>query len=148
MYQFLENNFSHINIIKGDAGYLDQLLPGSWVGQVDVIVSGIPMVNLSFEVQYQIVQACFKSLSPNGTLLQFTYGPLSPLPSQRLGLKPKRLGHVLLNFPPATVWQYHLKGERVTQKLSSTSRLKRQGLHQLQRLKRQSLKVLKINDKN
>lgn len=149
MYEFLKKNFPNINLIKGDAGQLPSLLPEEWVGEVDVIVSGIPMVNLSFKDQHQITQACFKSLSPEGHLLQFTYGPLSPLPSRKLGLKQKRLGHVLLNFPPATIWRYSLS--QVAGNLKKTSpvdRLKRQSLHQLKRLKKHSLKVLRNHEKD
>jgi phosphatidylethanolamine/phosphatidyl-N-methylethanolamine N-methyltransferase len=149
MHQFLQENFPNIMIMKGDASHLPSLLPAEWVGQVDVIVSGIPMVNLSFKDQFQIIQACFKSLSPNGTLLQFTYGPISPLPSRKLGLRQKRLGHVFLNFPPATIWQYSLSSaQELSRKRSPMDRIKRQSLHQLKRLKKQSLKVLSSHEKN
>ncbi len=137
MYNFLCQNFPHVTIIQGNACHLSQLLPESWFGAVDCIVSGIPMVNLSFENQSQIIQACLGTLSPQGKILQFTYGPLSPLPSRKLGLSQKRLGHVLMNFPPATVWQYtKAVSPSGGRKISRIKDLKQQSLKQFQRLKK------------
>ena len=148
MCAFLQKNFPDIYIVNGNANQLSDLLPETWT-QADVIVSGIPMVNLSFHDQHQIIQSCFKILTPLGSLLQFTYGPLSPLPSRKLGLRQKRLGHVLLNFPPAAVWKYWKPSSPESrQKRSPINRLKHQGLHQLKRLKKQSLKVLRSHEKN
>lgn len=106
MCKFLRKNFPQINVIEGDASQLHTLLPQNWIGKVGTIISGIPMVNLSKEDQSQIVSSCFSVLNEVGRFLQFTYGPISPLPNKKLGLKKKRLGHVLFNFPPATVWCY------------------------------------------
>lgn len=106
MCDFLRLNFPHVNVIEGDASQLHTLLSEIWIGKVGTIISGIPMVNLSKEDQSQIISSCFNVLNESGSFLQFTYGPVSPLPTKKLGLKKKRLGHVLLNFPPATVWRY------------------------------------------
>jgi len=106
MCHFLRKNFPEIAVIQGNANQLHTLLPKTWIGNISTIISGIPMVNLSAECQEGIIQSCFQVLSHSGSLLQFTYGPTSPLSSKRLGLNKKRLGHVLMNFPPATVWQY------------------------------------------
>jgi phosphatidylethanolamine/phosphatidyl-N-methylethanolamine N-methyltransferase len=106
MCDFLKLNFPQIKVIQGDAGQLHTLLSDGWVGNVGTIISGIPMVNLSKEDQSQIISSCFNVLNESGNFLQFTYGPVSPLPTKQLGLKKKRLGHVFFNFPPATVWRY------------------------------------------
>ena len=106
MCSFLRKNFPQINVIEGNANQLHTLLPEHWVGRIGTIISGIPMVNLSGEDQELIISSCFQVLSPSGAVLQFTYGPISPLSSKKLGLAKKRLGHVFMNFPPATVWQY------------------------------------------
>ncbi len=106
MCTFLRHNFPQVNVIEGNASQLHTLLPESWLGKVGTIISGIPMVNLSKEDQSDIITSCFSVLNDTGNFLQFTYGPVSPLPTKKLGLKKKRLGHILLNFPPATVWRY------------------------------------------
>eukprot|EP01037_Dinobryon_pediforme_P014869 gene14869-15006_t len=96
----LPKNFPHINVVEGNANQLHTLLPDGWVGKIGTIISGIPMV-----------------LSESGSILQFTYGPISPLSSKKLGLAKKRLGHVFMNFPPATVWRYGRMGQLIIEQI-------------------------------
>ncbi len=95
-----------VHVITGDAAHLSRLLPEPIVGHVDTVISGIPMMNLTIFEQTQLIQSSFQVIKKGGSLLQFTYGPLSPLPAKKLGLNKKRIGHVLFNFPPATLWRY------------------------------------------
>ncbi len=97
---------AEVHVIKGDAAHLEKLLPSHIIGHVDTVVSGIPMMNLSKAEQTALIESSFNVMKNEGSLLQFTYGPLSPLPAKKLGLSKKRIGHVLLNFPPATIWRY------------------------------------------
>lgn len=108
MCLLLRKKFPELLVIQGDASLLPELLEqyAPHIHSVDAIVSGIPMVNLSKKEQSSIVEACFRVLSPQGRFLQFTYGPLSPLPHKKMGLVAERLGHVLKNVPPAVIWQY------------------------------------------
>lgn len=95
-----------VNVITGDARHLETLLPKPIIGHVEAVISGIPMMNLNTRIQEDLIQASFNIMRPGGHFLQFTYGPLSPLPAKKMGLEKKRIGHVLKNFPPATVWRY------------------------------------------
>ncbi len=106
MCVFLRKNFPNVMVVEGDAKDLKNLLPAQIVGSVTTIISGIPMINLSADEQIGVAEACFSILSETGSLLQFTYGPMSPLSSKKLGLRKKRLGHIFLNIPPAVVWRY------------------------------------------
>lgn len=106
MCRFLKKNLPMVNVIEGDAAQLGQLLPKHIIGKVKTVISGIPLINLSPLVQKQIAESCFQVLSEQGNMLQFTYGPTSPLSAKKLGLKKKRLGHVLFNLPPAVIWSY------------------------------------------
>lgn len=103
---FLRNLFQGVNIIEGDAKDLSLILPDKVIGKVHTIVSSIPMVNLKFKEQLAIVNACKQVLMPSGRIIQFTYRPGSPLPSEKLGMHKKYLGSVLRNIPPASVWGY------------------------------------------
>jgi phosphatidylethanolamine/phosphatidyl-N-methylethanolamine N-methyltransferase len=109
---FLRNRFPELIVIEGDATQLEKLLPSYVLGKVRTVISGIPMVNMPKDVQKEIVRSAFSILTDGGKFLQFTYGPVSPIPARSLGLVKKRLGHIFLNFPPATVWGY----ERVNTK--------------------------------
>lgn len=104
--KFLRKIFPSINVIEGDATKLLELLPEESIGNVKTIVSGIPMVNLRFNQQQKIITAIKNVIRPDGTLLQFTYRPGSPLPSNKLGLSQCYMGHVILNMPPAAIWKY------------------------------------------
>ena len=103
---YLQNNFPSVMIIQGDALLLDQLLPAGVALNVETIISGIPLINLNKEEQLGLITAFQNTLSPTGHIIQFTYGPVSPLSHKKLGLTATRLGHVFRNVPPATVWSY------------------------------------------
>lgn len=103
---FLKKHFPQVSVIQGDAQNLVDILPPDIIGKVSTVISGIPLVNLSDSVQAGIADACFAVLAEGGQMLQFTYGPVSPLSCRKLGLSKKRLGSVLLNFPPAVIWAY------------------------------------------
>lgn len=104
--KFLRKAFPLVTVIEGDATDLLNVLPKKAIGNIKTIVSGIPMVNLRFHEQQQIVTAIKSVMKTNGSLLQFTYRPGSPLPSSKLALSQRYLGHVLLNMPPAAIWEY------------------------------------------
>jgi phosphatidylethanolamine/phosphatidyl-N-methylethanolamine N-methyltransferase len=103
---FLKKRYPNIDVVEGKAENLQALLHPSWIGRVGVIVSGIPLVNLSRSVQSLIIQSSFSVLEPGGVFLQFTYRAIPPLNPKTYGLKCQRIGHVWANFPPATVWSY------------------------------------------
>jgi len=103
---YLRTNFPDITIIHGNATALDQLLPPEIVLNVETIISGIPLINLNKDEQINLIKAFQNTLSPSGQIIQFTYGPVSPLSHKKLGLTAIRLGHVFRNVPPATVWSY------------------------------------------
>lgn len=103
---FLNKHFPQVTVINGDASRLLEILPPHVIGKVSTVISGIPLVNLSESLQAGIADACFAVLAEGGQMLQFTYGPVSPLSCRKLGLHKKRLGHVLWNFPPAVIWAY------------------------------------------
>jgi phosphatidylethanolamine/phosphatidyl-N-methylethanolamine N-methyltransferase len=106
---FLRNLFPDISVIEGDAKNLPFILPEHVIGKVHTIVSGIPMVNLKFQDQLAIIEACKQVLMPSGSIIQFTYRPGSPLSCEKFGMRKKYLGSVLRNIPPASVWEYSFK---------------------------------------
>ena len=106
LVKFLKKKFPYTTVIEGNVADMMKLLPQQVIGKVSTVVSGIPMVNLRFHEQQAIVKSCKDVMKEDGALLQFTYRPGSPLPSNRLGLRQHYLGHVLMNMPPAAIWQY------------------------------------------
>lgn len=73
------------------------------------VVSGLPLLNLPVARRESLFQAIRAVLRPDGALYQFTYGtrpPVGTAQAHRLGFAVKRVGTVLLNLPPATVYRY------------------------------------------
>lgn len=105
---YLRGQFPGVRVIEGNAAILETLVPKEVIGNVRTIISGIPMVNLPKKDQKEIMDSCFKILGEGGHVLQFTYGPVSPIPVKSFGLFAAKLGRVLQNIPPATVWRYSL----------------------------------------
>jgi phospholipid N-methyltransferase len=78
------------------------------------IISGLPMLAMSKSLQRAILAEAFKLLKPGGTLVQFTYSMRPPISREvytSLGLDVRRIGHIVRNFPPATVFGFSRAGE-------------------------------------
>lgn len=83
-------------------------------GGYQAIISGLPMLSMSKSLQRAILAEAFKLLMPGGALIQFTYSirpPISAEVYQPLGLSVRRVGHIVRNFPPATVFRFAREGE-------------------------------------
>ncbi|WP_052046280.1 class I SAM-dependent methyltransferase [Candidatus Paracaedibacter symbiosus] len=106
--RYLKTNFPGVHVIQGNATELETLIPQVAIGNVCTVISGIPMVNLPKKVQKEIIDSCFQVLGDGGGLLQFTYGLVSPIPAKSFGIFARKLGRVLQNIPPATIWHYSL----------------------------------------
>ena len=106
LFEYLRDRFPDSRVLQGDATRLDEILAHHDIDNVSTVVSGLPMVGMPFEFQKAIVEQATAATGGRGPLLQYTYSPLSPLPSSRLGLKARMARYVLRNFPPASVWSY------------------------------------------
>jgi phosphatidylethanolamine/phosphatidyl-N-methylethanolamine N-methyltransferase len=107
MAHFLRGTLPEVCVVTGDARHLPDLLPSTWRGRVDTIVSGVPMTVLSAAGQRELVDAVFAVLARDGHFLQYTFSLAgSPIRARSLGLVGRRLGTTFGNFPPASVWSY------------------------------------------
>jgi len=107
--EIMRERFPSIRVICGDARQLGQILRDEGVTKVKAIVSGLPLLSFSKEVERDILQQCFLVLPPEGFMIQFTYVPRPPVAraiAAELNLEATRTAWVLENFPPSTVWVY------------------------------------------
>ncbi len=91
----------------------DQALGG--LGSYQCVISGLPLLAMSKALQHDILAEAFRLLRPEGVFVQFTYSLFPPLDrgvAQALGLEVVRVGTVMRNVPPATVFAYRRTGER------------------------------------
>ncbi|HET9048311.1 MAG TPA: methyltransferase domain-containing protein [Chiayiivirga sp.] len=110
LHRFLCNTFPKVNVLCADAR---QLLAESQAcgyadgGLSDAVVSSLGLLSMPRDLQRDILKAAFDCLTPDGCFIQFTYGPVCPVPREvmdQLGLFAVRGGTVLRNVPPATVF--------------------------------------------
>lgn len=104
----LQRSFPSAPLAMGDAADLPGLMSRHGVKEVSTVVSGLPLLSMSSEVQRRIVVGALEA-GPDPVFIQFTYGFRSPVPMQRLaewGVKAERCGFAGLNVPPAWVWCY------------------------------------------
>lgn len=97
-----------VHVYSCDVRQSLQVLPKDCVGQVDAIVSSLPLLNLSEEINREILLTSLKLLKPEGVFLQYTYMPFIP-PSRvhrELGLETRFVGVHWKNVPPAYVWVF------------------------------------------
>ncbi len=86
------------------------------LGGYQCIISGLPLLAFNKGLQHDILAEAFRLLAPGGTFVQFTYSPCPPLArtvASALGLEVKRIGTIVRNVPPATVFSYRRAGERI-----------------------------------
>lgn len=118
---YLRTQFPDVCVIQGNAASLQDLLPSYTHGKIATIISGIPLINLSRDELMCLFKSFQSVIDKNGHIIQFTYGPLSPFPHKKFGLRGVRLGFVIRNVPPATVWSYSFVGNCVGSTLPTTS---------------------------
>lgn len=109
LVKLLNGRFPGARVICGDARYMASLIEQAGVGPVKAVVSGLPMLSLPDSVCREIIAQAFLILEPDGIVVQFTYGPLSPVSrsiSRDLDIVGARVDWVLDNVPPASVWNY------------------------------------------
>ena len=105
----LQRRFPGVNVIEGDAYAFRQLLAGRLREPAASIVSSLPLLVKSEKQRLDLLADAFACLAPDGAFIQFTYGPVSPMPRYRSFGPTFRAEHspqVWLNLPPASVWAY------------------------------------------
>lgn len=109
LHAFLHTHFPLVQNVRADACELAQVLQEMGAEQVNAIVSSLPLLSMPLAVRNTIIKQITLSLGEAGILVQFTYGPKSPIPprlQRRYRLAGKCVAHVWFNLPPAHVWVY------------------------------------------
>jgi phospholipid N-methyltransferase len=103
----LRRRFPAARLLRMDATRLARTPPYE-DALVGAVVCGLPLLSMSPRAMTSVLSGAFARLEPGGSFYQFTYGPRCPVPRRvldRLGLKATRIGHTLLNVPPAAVYE-------------------------------------------
>lgn len=109
LHRLLAQRFPHATVIRGDAAHLRHLLAARGLHGVNAIVSGLPLLAMSEQQQRAIVAEAAAVMGPRGRFVQFSYGPLCPVPDKlraEQGIRGRVVANVLMNLPPARVWVF------------------------------------------
>lgn len=112
LHAHLRARFPNELLVLGDAAELPRLADAAGfleAGPADAVISGLGFLGMEQARVSRILERAFACLRPDGRFIQFTYGPMSPVPEsvmRPLGLSMRRGEFVLRNVPPATVWVY------------------------------------------
>lgn len=121
LHQHLSAQFTDMEVVCGDARELESIVADRGFGKagpVDAVISGLGLLSMTRRTQEEILRAVFAVLKPSGRLIQFTYGPKSPVPRElldELGLSVRRGGFAWWNVPPASVYVYTRNRSRALQ---------------------------------
>ena len=106
LHRLLQERFPELTILKGDARELRKLLAPQGVREAAAVVSSLPLISMPKLTRTRILAECFALLGDGRPLIQFTYGLLSPIDRERLGVTGRVAARVWKNLPPASVWRY------------------------------------------
>lgn len=102
----LRAKYPDIHVVEGDAFSLDETLKGNAPRLFDCAISGLPLLNFPVAQRVAFVESVLSRLPAGRPLIQFSYGPKSPVPPGLGNYQVRRFGMVLRNVPPAQLWIY------------------------------------------
>ena len=109
LHALMSKQFPQLNVVCADAAKMDAVLREAGVKQVSAIVSSLPLLSMPKQVRRLIEHQMLTMIGESGVLIQFTYGPKSPISRDNLRrhhLHGRRAKLVVANVPPAHVWVY------------------------------------------
>jgi phosphatidylethanolamine/phosphatidyl-N-methylethanolamine N-methyltransferase len=112
LHHHLRRRFPDTHVVCADARDLPDVASRTGftdAGPVDAVISGLGLLSMPRVTQQSIVEAAFRVMRPDGRLIQFTYGPASPVSKEvleSLDLNSRRGNFAWWNMPPATVYVY------------------------------------------
>lgn len=102
----LEERYPGLNVVRGDAFDLASTLCHLPETTFDSVISGVPLLNFPVAKRIGFVEGALERVPPGRPLIQFTYGPFSPVPPQRGNYTVEYYDFVVRNLPPANLWVY------------------------------------------
>lgn len=109
MHAIMHQHYPNLNVIRADARELAPMLLEQKIMKVAAIVSSLPLMSMPPAIRHAIEQQMADAIGDDGRIVQFTYGSLSPIGTERLRqyrLYGKRWKFIVSNIPPAHVWVY------------------------------------------
>lgn len=102
----LRGKYPGVNFINGDAFSLAETLQNYRGQQFDCVISGIPLLNFPMHQRVKLVEDLLKLIPVGRPIVQFSYGPVSPVVARPDSYTIKHFDFVMRNIPPAQIWHY------------------------------------------
>ncbi len=102
--RLLKERFQHLpnfDVIEGDVRNLAQMLSDRGIGQVDYVISGLPVPSFPKDLQRDLFRVVKQILAPEGTYNQITEMPLVYWRFYRRFFDDVKFAFEPRNFPPA-----------------------------------------------
>jgi phosphatidylethanolamine/phosphatidyl-N-methylethanolamine N-methyltransferase len=102
----LRTDFPDVNIIHGDAFDADAALGEHRNLQFDCVISAVPLLNFPMAQRIAYAEDMLNRIPVGRPVVQVTYGPRSPVPTNSGSFNVRHHEFVLRNIPPAQLWIY------------------------------------------
>lgn len=102
----LQLDFPDVRFVCGDAFDLDTTLAGLNISLFDSVISGIPLLNFPMVRRVALIEDLLDRLPPGRPVVQFSYGPASPVAARGTSFSVVHHDFVMRNVPPARLWIY------------------------------------------
>ncbi|MCY0149133.1 methyltransferase domain-containing protein [Hoeflea sp. G2-23] len=108
-YTRLKLDFPEVRFIHGNAFELETTLGALNEQRFDCAISGIPLLNFPVADRVALIEDLLDRLPCGRPVVQFSYGPASPVPPRSGSFDVIRHDFVMRNVPPARLWLYRRK---------------------------------------
>lgn len=105
-YQHLKEKFAGVNFVNGDAFAIAETLKAYDGEQFDCVISGIPLLNFPMHMRVTLIEDLLKLIPAGRPVVQFSYGPISPVVARPDSYKIEHFDFIVRNIPPAQIWHY------------------------------------------
>jgi phosphatidylethanolamine/phosphatidyl-N-methylethanolamine N-methyltransferase len=102
----LRGKYPGVNFINGDAFSLAETLENYRGQKFDCVISGIPLLNFPMHQRVKLVEDLLKLIPVGRPVVQFSYGPVSPVVARPDSYTIKHFDFIVRNIPPAQIWHY------------------------------------------
>jgi phosphatidylethanolamine/phosphatidyl-N-methylethanolamine N-methyltransferase len=102
----LRGKYPGVNFITGDAFSLAETLQDYRGQKFDCVISGIPLLNFPMHQRVKLIEDLLKLVPTGRPVVQFSYGPVSPVVARPDSYTIKHFDFVMRNIPPAQIWHY------------------------------------------
>ncbi|MBB4063741.1 phospholipid N-methyltransferase PmtA [Gellertiella hungarica] len=102
----LIDRFPGVDFIHGDAFHLERTLAHLGDQKFDAVISGLPLLNFPMHQRVSLLESLLDRLPEGRPVVQFSYGPVSPIVAQPDRYRIQHFDFIVRNIPPAQIWLY------------------------------------------